>query len=208
MGYIIVTNDNRYICVVDSKGSLTKNRSEANTFKKELSAENYIKTMPKNIKAVASGFKVLPSEETVPVVKEEIKKKENIPTQNEEKTVLMAEYDAGDELQELMKSLTNFAKCVDSFAERKEHLCAETSKKDREVSNILHMIELSDPKNASDGYLEYAKLRDVLKRRREIKDELWVLTTMLSGKAMDMTSENLDNIYSRLFNRKFTLREC
>lgn len=41
-----------------------------------------------------------------------------------------------------------------------------------EVIDIQHYIELSENKNASEGYLIYKQLKEVLCKRRQVKDEL------------------------------------
>lgn len=47
-----------------------------------------------------------------------------------------------------------------------------------ETQDLLHELELSDPKNAKDGYLIYKQLREVRQRRRLAKDENKLLQNM------------------------------
>lgn len=46
------------------------------------------------------------------------------------------------------------------------------SNADQKISDIHHFIEISDNLNAADGYNMYKMLRNVLRERREIKDQL------------------------------------
>ena len=46
------------------------------------------------------------------------------------------------------------------------------SNADQKISDIHHFIEISDNLNAADGYNMYKMLREVLRERREIKDQV------------------------------------
>lgn len=49
---------------------------------------------------------------------------------------------------------------------------------DEETQDLLHELELSEPKNAREGYLIYKQLRDVRQRRRLAKDENKLMQNM------------------------------
>jgi two-component sensor histidine kinase len=50
-------------------------------------------------------------------------------------------------------------------------------------------------------------LKTILEKRREIKDELLVLTTILSLNVSNVTSERIQKIVGGLENRVFAIRE-
>ena len=49
---------------------------------------------------------------------------------------------------------------------------------DEETQDLLHELELSNPKNAVDGYKVYKQLREVRRRRRLAKDECALMKDM------------------------------
>lgn len=53
----------------------------------------------------------------------------------------------------------------------------------------------------------YKDMKTILEKRREIKDELLVLTTILSLNVSNVTSERIQKIVGGLENRVFTIRE-
>lgn len=65
---------------------------------------------------------------------------------------------------------------VESVRERKAALQEQHSVIEKEIIDIEHYIELSEGVNAYQGWLAYMTLRKRLKLRRQVKDELMVLS--------------------------------
>lgn len=92
-------------------------------------------------------------------------------------------------------------------AKRQVVLSHDLSNIDRELSNLLHEIELSYNKNAAEGYKSYKKAKDILERRRIIKDELSVVSSILECNLSNMAANRIQKVVDNLANRKFIFRE-
>ena len=105
--------------------------------------------------------------------------------------------------------MEKFSVCDDIISEakiRKEELKISLSNTDKELSNRLHIIELENNKNACQGYNEYRQIRNIMQKRREIKDELLIISNVLRHDFTGFTKENVHKSIAGLSNRKFTLR--
>lgn len=92
---------------------------------------------------------------------------------------------------------------VESMRKRKETLQEQHSQIEKEILDIEHYIELSDNMNAYQGWLAYTMLRKRLKRRRQLKDELLVLSDVED--VMNGLRKSMSRIDS-LSNRKYEPR--
>lgn len=70
---------------------------------------------------------------------------------------------------EMLVTIENFAKLVESFDAEKLATQDDVSTVDCELQDLLHEIELTSF-NASEGYQLARKIKEVLMRRRQIKD--------------------------------------
>lgn len=89
----------------------------------------------------------------------------------------LAAQEVGEE--DLSFSKTNILSAigsVESVRERKLALQEKHSTIEKEITDIEHYIELSDGLNAYQGWLAYMTLRKRLKLRRQVKDEISVLS--------------------------------
>lgn len=78
---------------------------------------------------------------------------------------------------------------------------------DRELSNCLHEIELSENMNACNGYKEYRRTKIILEKRRLIKDELSVVDSILTSNLQSMATDRIQKVVDGLGKRKFTFRD-
>ena len=105
--------------------------------------------------------------------------------------------------------IEKFGICDDVIREarnRKEELVAALSNTDRELSNTLHKIELESSKNACEGFKEYRGLKEILDKRRNIKDELMIISNVLRMDFRNFDGEMVNKAVAGLVNRKFTMR--
>lgn len=87
---------------------------------------------------------------------------------------------------------------------RKDELFEQLSDIDKDLSNCLHIIEMTKWKNGCDGYKEYKKIKQILEKRRTIKDELSVVQSI---SRCNIEHFSVDHVVDRLKNRDFTIRE-
>ena len=91
--------------------------------------------------------------------------------------------------------------------DRKKELVNMLSNIDKEKSNVEHEIEMIERLNACEGYKQYRVLKDVLKRRRVIKDELTLVEMILEMKIQNIDVGRIDNFIYGLENRRFKYRK-
>jgi len=91
---------------------------------------------------------------------------------------------------------------------RSNELKHELSRVDLELENVKHEIEMSKNKDMHKGWVLYAKQRELLRNRREIKDEFSVLQIML-GVTMNNIAKNgssVEKAISKMEKRKYVYR--
>ena len=87
---------------------------------------------------------------------------------------------------------------------RKDELFEQLSDIDKDLSNCLHIIEMTKWKSGCDGYKEYKKIKQILEKRRVIKDELSVVQSLAS---CDINHFSVDHVVNKLVDRSFAIRE-
>ena len=104
-----------------------------------------------------------------------------------------------------------FGSCEDTINEakqREKQLIKELHKKDDEIIDILHIIEIEKSKDLYKGWLLYKRIKRNRKERRDIKDELIIVENVLSHltDASCLHRKNIQKAINGLFNRKYTFR--
>lgn len=102
-----------------------------------------------------------------------------------------------------IESLTNF---VQSTEHRKEMLLVALSDIDKEISDINHYIEFGGKFNAYQGWLAFNMLRNRLKKRRKIKDELQILVQLGECKINTAMLNEIKKSIGNLNTRKYQPR--
>ena len=181
MDYVIVTNNKKTFIRLNNSGSpITCGKNEAQCFEYS-KARNIADNLPKTLKKI--HFKV----QAVP----EIPKKKYVPSEN------------------VTRWVEKFGTCDDILKEavkRKEELSVMLSSVDKELVNELHIIELESNKNACQGFLEYKRMKVILEKRREIKDEMMIIRNVISTDYTYLSRERVKKSVDNLSSRKFTLR--
>lgn len=107
--------------------------------------------------------------------------------------------------------IDDFGKCGDIISEaeiRKEELKVRQSELDKELSDLLHIIEIEKSKDLYNGWKVYKKIRENRIHRREVKDELLIIQNVLS-QIKDPEVFKRDRVQKAvdgLSNRKYTFR--
>ena len=116
---------------------------------------------------------------------------------------LASECVPGDSLSISEKKILDAIDSMESVRERKASLQERHSTVEKEIIDIEHYIELSNNLNAYQGWLAYMMLRKRLKLRRQIKDEIMVLSevdTIMNGLKKTVSQ------FNGLSNRKYEPR--
>ena len=129
----------------------------------------------------------------------------NIPGESK---VIMNTYRAGVPscVQAWVNKVKSFNGLAKEAEQRKEFLNGKLSDTDKEIENVKHEIEFSQNMNVCDGYSEYKKMRELLRKRREIKDELFIVTLILSSNLSAVSQNQIERSAEGLANRKYKYR--
>lgn len=193
MDYVIKNHKNVYIRLGDNGKPVTCVEQAKMVFEHS-KAKNILDNLPKTLKKL--NFRV----EAVPDITVTDKRK-MIETRIIHKEYVPPEC--------VTRWIEKFGICDDVVKEarnRKEELVAALSNIDRELSNTLHKIELERPKNACEGFKEYRELKEILDKRRNIKDELMIISNVLRMDFRNFDGEIVNKAVAGLINRKFTMR--
>lgn len=195
--YMIVNpHKSLYIRVVDGRPvTCTKANMQRFEYSK---ACNILANLPKTMHKF--GFKVEPIPEILPKTPDprpEVKEKQH----------LQKEYVVSPQVQGWINRIQECNGLVADASKRKTELLDKLSNVDKELSNCLHEIELSNNMNACAGYKEYRRTKIILEQRRLIKDELSVVTSILSGSVESIATDRIKKVVRRLEKRKFVIRD-
>lgn len=190
MDYVIKNNKSVYIRINELGQPVTCVSSKKTLFEHS-KAMNVLDNLPKTLKKM--GFKVEAVLE--------------IPEKSLEKTVLQKEnYVVPDTILQWVKK---FEVCEDILKEaqkRKEELHEALSDIDKEFVNIIHQIEFEGKIDLYGGWKERNKIKKNREKRREIKDELLIISNVLRMDFTYLDRKNINKSISGLEKRKFAFR--
>lgn len=197
MGYVITNNSNKVYIRLDEHGHPeTCSKQDAQRFESS-KARNILDNLPKSMKKFHFKVEVIP---------DEISQK-TIPCTTEKRVIKNDAYCTPVEVQnwvDRVKTCNNLAK---DASERKKYLVSALSNADKELSNCLHKIELEKWKDGCTGYKEYKSVKLILEKRRTIKDELIVVTSILDSNLESIAADRIEKIVGKLGTRRFEMRE-
>ena len=198
LDYVITNPSKEVYIMLNGKGvPVTCAKSRAQRFESS-KARNLVDNLPKTLKRF--HFRV----EAIPEI---VEHKEESVKETEDKAIIKSYKETSESAKRWIDRSTECSKFTNDASERKSELTKMLQSADRDLSNCLHSIELSGWKNGCAGYKAYKDIKTILEKRREIKDELLVLTTILSLNVSNVTSERIQKIVGGLENRVFTIRE-
>lgn len=163
--YIVSPDRKFFVSYKNGRPIKTNNISEAHEFKK-VSAQNFCTNCSYK---EFNGWKAVNKIEFIAHSNE--RKDDNIET-------LVSEKVCPDESDNIVKMMSSIVDNVLMLENVSKQIPAAMSATDFDVQNILHEIELSENKNAADGYKLYVKLRTALRRRRRVKNSAEFLSAM------------------------------
>jgi hypothetical protein len=187
--YIIKNHKNVYIRLNSNGRPVTCVEHDKTLF--EFSkAKNIVDSLPKSLKRLR--FKV----EAIP----------EIIVRQEKKVIEKENYLVSANITEWIEK---FGICDDILKEaqkRKEELYRELTNIDRQFSNLVHQIELEGKVDLYGGWLERNKIKENREKRRDIKDELIIISNVLKMDFRSIDRNEINKAVEGLANRKFTYR--
>lgn len=194
MDYVIRNHKNVYIKLNKNGTAITCPESEKGLFE-ESKAKNIVDCLPKTLRRL--NFRVVAIPDISPnkktIGEKDNKREEYIPSEN------------------ITRWIEKFGKCgdiLDEAEEREKQLLKDLKDNDRELIDILHIIEIEKSKDMFSGWKIYKCIRNNRTERRSIKDELLIVENVLSQikNISCLHRERIRKAIDGLFTRKYTFR--
>lgn len=199
----VITNDKLYIRLGFDGSPVTCSKSNAQLFDKE-KAENILKNLPKVLKNFHFKVKIISKADQDVLQNKEVSDKQK---QEESRKYIIS--DSYVPCEAVLKWVEKARKCSEFESEaikRRSVLHKKLSNVDRELSNCMHQIELEKWKSGCDGYKLYKQEKEILERRRKIKDELIIVNSILDNTKCSVVIKNIEKEFNRLGTRRFEVR--
>ena len=135
--------------------------------------------------------------------------------QNKQNKKIIGEKDIKREVyipsENITRWIDKFGKCGDILSEaeeREKQLLKDLKYNDKELIDILHIIEIEKPKDMFSGWKLYKRIRNNRIERRSIKDELIIVENVLEQikNISCFHREKIQKAINGLFTRKYTFR--
>ena len=200
LDYVIKNHKNVYIRLNEYGKAVTCSEKEKTLFEYS-NAKNILSCLPKTLKKLQ--FKVEAIDEISLTTKE-------CNEENPSNVLVSENYVPTGSVSRWIEKFGICDEIIQEAKKRKGELLDLLSKYDRELSNELHKIELEKNKNACEGFFAYKRIKSILIKRREVKDELMIISNVIKMDFRCLDSDNVKKAVEGLANRKFTLRivEC
>lgn len=178
----IITNDKVYVMSSHKGFELVSNIKDATRFTKG-KAENVLnQCFPRKWKKFHLKMKIAPEREII--------KYENIDS-------------LSSDVKEFLKNAQYLAV---ELKQKLDELSAELSNVSKAKVDLEHKIEFAEKANASEGWTYFAALRDVLSKRRKIKDDIQYVSYILGATIKDCGDGKPINMIKGMENRQYTAR--
>lgn len=194
MDYVIKNHKNLYIRLNKNGTPVTCSEHEKTLFEQS-KAKNILDSLPRTLKKLQ--FRV----EAIPDIQ---KNKKSIG----EKDCKREEYVISENIT---RWIEKFGKCGDILSEAEERekiLLVALKDNDKELIDILHIIEIEKPKDMFTGWQLYKRIRNNRVERRSIKDELLIVENVLDQikNVSCFHRDKIQKAINGLFTRKYTFR--
>ena len=195
MDYVIRNNKNVYIRINGNGKPVTCTENERFLFEYS-KAKNILDSLPKTLKRLK--FKVDPIPDILHTNDADVKA--------ERKIIQSQDYIVSDNLSQWIEK---FGICDDILKEaqkRRDELYRELSNVDKQFVNLVHKIEFEGKVDLYGGWQERNQIKANREKRRCIKDELLVISSVLKMDFRNLDRNILAKVVAGLGNRKFTYR--
>lgn len=196
MGYVIKNNKNLFVRLNENGKAITCGEKDMMIFEQS-KAKNILSSLPKGLKRLGFNIICVPD----PIV-EDIKSKSD----NVKEKVISGGYEP---CEEITRWINKFGSCDDILTEaetRREELRLAMSNKDKELTDLLHKIELESNKGMYDAWLLYRSIKENRKERRNIKNELIIISSVLSNGYKSLNRDVVKKSIDGLSKRKYSMR--
>lgn len=194
MDYVIKNHKNVYIRLNKNGLPVTCAEHEKTLFEQS-KARNVFDSLPKTLKRLK--FRVIAIPDIQP---------KQILDNSFEKKVIEGDYRVSDQIKQWIEK---FGICDDILKEaqrRKVELSKALSEIDKEFINIIHEIEFEGKIDLYGGWQERNKIKENREKRRRIKDEMLVISSVLKMDFRNLDRSTIDKVVTGLTKRKFTYR--
>ena len=190
LDYVIRNKSGVFIKLNENGSPITCNESQKGLFEYS-KANNICASLPKTIKKM--NFKV----EAIPEIQPKIE---------EQKIITTNTYKPSENVTRWINELGQCEDILSEASNRYEELKGELSDVDLKLQDILHKIELSDKCDMYVAWQMTNEIRDLRKKRREIKDEKLVLSGIKSQGITYLSRSSVQKCVDGLSNRKYKIR--
>lgn len=183
-----------------------RNSTMAEKFDQRVKAANVLKNaIPKKIRSQYSILELSEGQtnEVHPSQLKELEKRQN--DKNKIVKLIAARPIPNDQNDKWRSGLSDLVEFISDAETRKKELVSQLSEVDKEITDINHYIEFGKF-NAYQGWLAFSMLRNSLRKRRKIKDELRVIVELGSCKITSGMLADINKAITELGNRKYVPR--
>lgn len=195
MDYVIKNHKGVYIRLNRHGAPVTCAEHEKTLFEQS-KAKNILDSLPKTLRKLKFYVEAIP----------DITPKEKADSKVESRVIESKNYIISDQIK---RWIEKFGICDDILKEaqkRKEELNKALSETDKEFINIIHEIEFEGKIDLYGGWQERNKVKENRERRRRIKDELLVISSVLRMDLRNLDRNTVGKVVASLAKRKFTFR--
>ena len=189
MDYIIRNKGGLYVKLNENGTPITCSESQKGLFEYS-KANNICNSLPKQLKKF--NFFV----EAVPDIQPKV----------DQKVITTNTYIPSEKVTRWINKLGQLEDVLNEVDERDEELNGELSDVDLKLQDILHTIELSDKCDMYKAWQMINEIRDLRKKRRNIKDEKLVLSGIKSQGITYLNRKSVQKCVDGLSNRKYKIR--
>ena len=189
MDYIIRNSSNLYIKLNENGQPVTCGNSQKQLFEYS-KAKNICGSLPKTIKKLNFFVEALPD---IPI--KDISENEEINT-----------YEPSENVTRWINLLGQCEDILNEASQRDDELNGELSNVDLKLQDILHNIELSERCDMYTAWETINSIRELRKKRREIKDEKLVLSGIKTQGITYLSRTSVKKCVDGLSKRKYRIR--
>ena len=186
----VIRNGAIFIKLNDSGAPVTCAESQKGLFEYS-KAKNICASLPKTLKKM--NFRV----EAIPEIPQKVE---------EQKVITTNTYIPSENVTRWIEKLGQLEDVLNEVDERNDELNGELSDVDLKLQDILHTIELSDKCDMYKSWQIINEIRDLRKKRRNIKDEKLVLSGIKSQGITYLNRKSVQKCVDGLSNRKYKIR--
>lgn len=162
-------------------------------------ARNIIDNLPKKMKKF--NFYVEP----IPDIEQKVSDESS---DIKEKTINNDDYIPSENINRWIDKFGACGDILDEAEQRENELIIALDNSDKELLDLLHIIEMEKPKDMFNGWKLYKQIKENRTKRREIKDEILIIENVLENikDVSCMHREQVQKAIDGLFGRKYKFR--